>query len=65
MSIVKAVLLVILIVGLAGCAGTSTGMRTFPAADGGHGPGTSFPQVYMNENGDRVGHYAPYFYPDH
>jgi hypothetical protein len=34
------------------------------AADGSWGPGTSVPQVYMVSNGDRLGHYPPYFYPD-
>ena len=65
MVAVKTILLTILVVvGLTGCMGTSTGTRIFPA-DGMYGPGTSVPQVYMTENGDRVGHYAPYFYPDH
>jgi hypothetical protein len=50
---------------LASCAGTSpfagNGLRP---ADGSWGPGTSVPQIYMVDNGDRLGHYAPYFYPD-
>jgi hypothetical protein len=49
---------------LVGCIGTSTGTRIFPAYER-YGPGISVPQIYMTENGDRVGHYAPYFYPDH
>jgi hypothetical protein len=66
MADVKAILLMILMVlGLAGCMGTSTGSRAFPADGTYGGPGTSFPQIYMNENGDRVGHYPPYYYPDH
>jgi hypothetical protein len=48
---------------LAGCTGSTTGNGIF-AADGNWGPATSVPQVYMTPNGDRVGHYAPYFYPD-
>ncbi len=53
----------LLTVALAGCAGTTAGNGIFPA-DGNYGPGTSVPQVYMTPNGDRVGHYPPYFYPD-
>jgi hypothetical protein len=53
----------LLTVALAGCMGTTTGNGIFPA-DGHYGPGTSVPQVYMTPNGDRVGHYPPYFYPD-
>ena len=48
---------------LAGCTSTTTGNGIFPA-DGNWGPATSVPQIYMTPNGDRVGHYAPYFYPD-
>jgi hypothetical protein len=57
-------LLILMVFVLVGCIGTSTGTRIYPA-NGMYGPGTSFPQIYMTENGDRVGHYAPYFYPDH
>ncbi len=56
--------LIAMVLLLTGCLGTSTGTLTFPA-DGMYGPGTSVPQIYMTENGDRVGHYPPYFYPDH
>jgi hypothetical protein len=54
---------------LVGCAGSTAGngMRaagnTTPAGDK-WGPATTVPQMYMNSQGDRVGHYAPYFYPD-
>ncbi len=43
--------------------GATLGNGNFPA-DGNYGPATSSPQVYITPNGDRVGHYAPYFYPD-
>jgi len=49
---------------LAGCAATTVENGYTPAGEK-WGPGTSVPQVYMTPNGDRVGHYAPYFYPDH
>jgi hypothetical protein len=58
------ILMILMVFALAGCLGTSTGTLTFPA-NGMYGPGTSVPQIYMTENGDRVGHYPPYFYPDH
>jgi hypothetical protein len=48
---------------LAGCAGSTLGNGYFPA-DGNYGPATSVPQTYMTPNGDRVSHYAPYFFPD-
>jgi hypothetical protein len=53
----------LLLLVLAGCAGTTVGNGIFPA-NGTYGPATSVPQVYMNPNGDRVGHYPPYYYPD-
>ena len=31
----------------------------------GFGPSFSSPRVRMTPNGDRVGHYPPYYYPDH
>ncbi len=43
--------------------GATLGNGNFPA-DGNYGPATSVPQVYITPNGDRLGHYAPYFYPD-
>lgn len=46
-----------------GCAGSTTGNGIFPA-NGTYGPATSVPQVYMTPSGDRLGHYAPYYYPD-
>jgi hypothetical protein len=54
---------------LVGCAGPTAGngMRAADdttAAGDKWGPATSAPQLYMNSQGDRVGHYAPYFYPD-
>ena len=49
---------------LAGCAGVSVDSGYYPA-NGMDGPVVSAPQIYMTPNGDRVGHYAPYFYPDH
>jgi hypothetical protein len=51
-----------------GCAGPTvgTGTRTSGDIPSGEkwGPSTSVPQIYMTPEGDRVGHYAPYFYPD-
>jgi len=44
-------------------SGSGIGSGYFPA-DGNYGPATSVPQTYMTTNGDRVGHYAPYYYPD-
>ena len=29
------------------------------------GPAVSSPQVRMDENGDRVSHYPPYYHPEH
>ena len=50
---------------LASCTSTiPPAGNEYRRADGNWGPGTSLPQVYMSANGDRVGHYAPYFYPD-
>jgi hypothetical protein len=48
---------------LAGCA-TSRDDSSMRAADVNWGPGTSAPQSYMADNGDRVGHYPPYTFPD-
>lgn len=64
MTNLKMVLILgVLALAMAGCSGSTTGNGIF-AADGTYGPGTSMPQVYMTPNGDRVGHYPPYFYPD-
>ena len=54
---------------LAGCTASTVGTGStigsgYFAADGNYGPAISVPQTYMNTNGDRVGHYAPYYYPD-
>jgi hypothetical protein len=60
-----ALILCLFALSLASCASTSPFVGNgFRAADGNWGPGTSVPQVYMVDNGDRRGHYAPYFYPD-
>ena len=48
---------------LSGCITSTIGNAHF-AADGNYGPATSVPQVDITPNGDRVSHYAPYFYPD-
>jgi hypothetical protein len=63
MNIKKVLILLFLASTLASCTTTNTG-NEIRAADGNWGPATSAPQVYMTPNGDRVGHYAPYFYPD-
>jgi hypothetical protein len=55
--------LLALVLTLTNCTGATMGNGPV-AADGNWGPGTSAPQIYMTPNGDRVGHYAPYFYPD-
>ena len=62
-DIKKILILCFLALALVSCTSTlaDNGIR---AADGNWGPATSVPQVYMTPNGDRVGHYAPYFYPD-
>ena len=62
-SLQKLLMLFLFAVSLAGCANPGTGNGIFPA-NGEWGPATSVPQVYMTPYGDRVGHYAPYFYPD-
>jgi hypothetical protein len=54
---------------LVSCAGPTAGngMRAaadIPASGDKWGPATSVPQLYMTSQGDRMGHYAPYFYPD-
>ncbi len=54
---------------LAGCAGSTSGIvmgtaGDVPASGTTWGPATSVPQTYMTENGDRRGHFAPYFFPD-
>jgi len=59
----KVLLLGLLALAVASCAG-STGGNVIRAADGSWGPATSVPQIYMAANGDRVGPYPPYFYPD-
>jgi len=64
-SIKKALILCLFAFALASCtSATPSAGNGFRRADGSWGPGTSVPQVYMTANGDRVGHYPPYFYPD-
>jgi hypothetical protein len=69
MSRIKTILMLCLFaLTLVSCAGSTTGngMRAagdIPAGDK-WGPATSVPQLYMTSQGDRMGHYAPYFYPD-
>jgi hypothetical protein len=61
----KALILGLFSFALASCTSTIPSVgNEYRKADGYWGPGTSVPQVYMSANGDRVGHYAPYFYPD-
>jgi hypothetical protein len=61
----KALILCLCAFALASCTTTTPPAgNEFRRADGSWGPGTSVPQVFMTANGDRVGHYAPYFYPD-
>jgi hypothetical protein len=59
----KILLFGLLVLTLASCAGMPAGNGT-RAADGNWGPATSVPQIYMTANGDRVGPYPPYYYPD-
>ncbi len=63
MNIKKVLILLFLASTLASCTTTNPGDGIRPA-DGNWGPATSAPQINMTPNGDRVGHYAPYFYPD-
>jgi hypothetical protein len=62
-KITQSLFLGLLALSLAGCTAATTGSGV-RAADGNWGPAIRAPQVYMTDTGDRVGHYAPYFYPD-
>ena len=46
-------------------AATKVQFRAVEPQDPVRGPAVSSPAVEIAPNGDRVGHYPPYFYPDH
>jgi hypothetical protein len=65
----KILMLCLLALTLVSCTGPTAGngMRAaadIPASGDKGGPATTVPQLHMTSQGDRVGHYAPYFYPD-